>query len=260
MIYKSLSECYTETGKNGQKKQGQDICREGLTMNMMNDPRLRTDSYAKIFLYNTHETVACVPRHTIRMKDRVRPEKLREAVEQALLRFPHMMMSVERTETGFRYRTNVRPAGVLPFDGVSTRYTIGSADTNGYLFLVGYHENTIYMEYQHSISDGRGFEEFIRCVLFQYLKNCGCPVENDGTVRALDTMWTPEESADGYEQLADREFSPEGIWKKPAAVHARCSGRRTPVRSSARSRSRFRSCTPVQSASASARSRSSRRS
>lgn len=220
MIYKSLSECYTETGKNGQKKQGQDICREGLTMNMMNDPRLRTDSYAKIFLYNTHETVACVPRHTIRMKDRVRPEKLREAVEQALLRFPHMMMSVERTETGFRYRTNVRPAVVLPFDGVSTRYTIGSADTNGYLFLVGYHENTIYMEYQHSISDGRGFEEFIRCVLFQYLKNCGCPVENDGTVRALDTMWTPEESSDGYEQLADREFSPEGIWKKPEAVHA----------------------------------------
>ena len=57
-------------------------------MNMMNDPRLRTDSYAKIFLYNTHETVACVPRHTIRMKDRVRPDKLREAVEQALLRFP----------------------------------------------------------------------------------------------------------------------------------------------------------------------------
>ena len=184
-------------------------------MNMMNDPRLRTDSYAKIFLYNTHETVACVPRHTIRMKDRVRPDKLREAVEQALLRFPHMMLSVERTETGFRYRTNVRPAVVLPFDGVSTRYTIGSADTNGYLFLVGYHEDTIYMEYQHSISDGRGFEEFIRCVLFQYLKNCGCPVENDGTVRAMDTRWTPEESADGYEQLADREFSPEGIWKKP---------------------------------------------
>ena len=189
-------------------------------MNMMNDPRLRTDSYAKIFLYNTHETVACVPRHTIRMKDRVRPDKLREAVEQALLRFPHMMLSVERTETGFRYRTNVRPAVVLPFDGVSTRYTIGSADTNGYLFLVGYHEDTIYMEYQHSISDGRGFEEFIHCVLFQYLKNCGCPVENDGTVRAMDTRWTPEESADGYEQLADHEFSPEGIWKKPEAVHA----------------------------------------
>ena len=65
----------------------------------MNDPLLRTDSYAKIFLYNTHETVACVPRHTIRMRDKVRPDKLREAVEQALLRFPHMMLTAEPTET-----------------------------------------------------------------------------------------------------------------------------------------------------------------
>ena len=170
----------------------------------MNDPLLRTDSYAKIFLYNTHETVACVPRHTIRMRDKVRPDKLREAVEQALLRFPHMMLTAEPTETAFRYRRNVQPAVVLPFDGVSTRYTIGSKDTNGYLFLVGYHDKTIYMEYQHSISDGRGFEEFIRCVLFQYLKNCGFPVENDGSVRGMDTRWSPEESANGYEQLADR--------------------------------------------------------
>ncbi|MFQ9975484.1 MAG: hypothetical protein ACLRVN_03970 [Butyricicoccus sp.] len=108
----------------------------------MNDPLLRTDSYAKIFLYNTHETVACVPRHTIRMRDKVRPDKLREAVEQALLRFPHMMLTAEPTETAFRYRRNVQPAVVLPFDGVSTRYTIGSKDTNGYLFLVGYHEHS----------------------------------------------------------------------------------------------------------------------
>ena len=76
----------------------------------MNDPLLRTDSYAKIFLYNTHETVACVPRHTIRMRDKVRPDKLREAVEQALLRFPHMMLTAEPTETAFRYRRNVQPA------------------------------------------------------------------------------------------------------------------------------------------------------
>ena len=86
----------------------------------MNDPLLRTDSYAKIFLYNTHETVACVPRHTIRMRDKVRPDKLREAVEQALLRFPHMMLTAEPTETAFRYRRNVQPAVALPFDGVST--------------------------------------------------------------------------------------------------------------------------------------------
>ena len=183
-------------------------------------PLLRTDSYAKIFLYNTHETVACVPRHTIRMRDPVRPHRLQEAVEQALLRFPHMILGIEPTDTSFRYRPNVLPPVVLPFDGVEKRYTIGSPDTNGYLFLVGYEGNTITMEYQHSISDGRGFEEFIRCVLFQYLTLCGYPVENDGSVRSLDTRWSPAESEDGYKQLADQEFSPKGIWKKPEASHA----------------------------------------
>ncbi|WNX84164.1 hypothetical protein RWV98_16550 [Agathobaculum sp. NTUH-O15-33] len=183
-------------------------------------PLLRTDSYAKIFLYNTHETVACVPRHTIRMSEPVRPGCLQQAVEKALLRFPHMMLTVQPTATSFRYVQNVRPPVVLPFDGADRRYTIGSDDTNGYLFLVGYQGDTITMEYQHSISDGRGFEEFIRCVLLQYLQLSGKPVENDGSVRAMDTRYSPEESADGYRQLADREFSSEGIWKKPEAAHA----------------------------------------
>ena len=137
-----------------------------------------------------------------------------KAVEQALLRFPHMMLTAEPTETAFRYRRNVQPAVVLPFDGVSTRYTIGSKDTNGYLFLVGYHDKTIYMEYQHSISDGRGFEEFIRCVLFQYLKTAVSRLRMTALCAAWIPAGLPEESANGYEQLADREFSPDGIWKK----------------------------------------------
>ena len=107
-----------------------------------------------------------------------------------------------------------------PFDGVTQRYTIGSADTHGYLFLVGYHEDTIFMEYQHSISDGRGFEEFIRCVLFHYLKACGHPVENDGTVRATDSAFVTEESEDAFRKLDAMEPSPAGIYQKPAALHA----------------------------------------
>ncbi len=75
------------------------------------------------------------------------------------------------------------------------------------------------MEYQHSTSDGRGFEEFIRCVLFNYLKLCGKPVENDGTVRGLDSVYTIEESEDAYSHLAD-SYSSEGIYQKPAALHA----------------------------------------
>lgn len=182
-------------------------------------PLLRTDSYGKIFLYCTHNDCACVPRHTIRMSEPVRPDKLLDAVKTTLLRFPHMMLGIEATATQFIYRLNVQEPVVLPFDGLWTRYTIGSADTHGYLFLVGYQGDKIYMEYQHSICDGRGFEEFIRCVLFNYLQLCGKPVVNDGTVRCLDTAYTFAESEDGYEQL-DESYNSEGIYAKSEAVHA----------------------------------------
>ena len=188
-------------------------------MDLLNHPLLRTDSYGKIFLYNTHEICACVPRHRIRMSEPVNPTHLLDAVKDALLRFPYLMVGIEATKTQYVYRLLVGDPVVLPFDGETTRYTIGSKDTNGYLFLVGYHDDEIFMEYQHSISDGRGFEEFIRCVLFNYLRRCGHPVENDGSVRTLDTFYSVEESEDAYQHLKD-SYSPAGLYEKPAALHA----------------------------------------
>lgn len=183
-------------------------------------PVLQTDRYGKIFLYTTQNDVACVPRHTIRMRDKVQPKKLLEAVKKALLRFPHMMLGIKATETRYEYRILCGDPVVLPFDGARRRYSIGSPDTNGYMFLVGYQGKNIYMEYQHSISDGRGFEEFIRCVLYHYLKLCGCPVENDGTIRATDSAYVIEESEDAYQKLDGMNPSPKGIYQKPEALHA----------------------------------------
>lgn len=183
-------------------------------------PLLRTDSYGKIFLYTTQEDVACVPRHRIRMSEPVRPACLLSAVKTSLLRFPHMMLGIAATDTQYKYRLLVEEPVVLPFDGITQRYTIGSADTHGYMFLVGYHEDTIFMEYQHSISDGRGFEEFIRCVIFHYLKECGRPVENDGSIRTADSVYVTEESEDAFRRLDAMDPSPAGIYQKPPALHA----------------------------------------
>lgn len=188
-------------------------------MSLSDNPLLRTDSYGKIFLYCTENECACVPRHRIRMSEPVQPAMLLDAVKDALMRFPYLMVGIAATDTQYIYRLLAADPVILPFDGTTKRYTIGSADTNGYLFLVGYQRDEIFMEYQHSISDGRGFEEFIRCVLFLYLQKCGHPVENDGTVRALNTLYSPEENEDGYSRLA-ASYSSDGIYRKPEALHA----------------------------------------
>ena len=198
------------------------IVLEEIMTDLQINPLTLTDSYGKIFMYNNESSVACVPRHTIRMNEPVNPDCLLRAVRIALLRFPHMCIGLEKAETSLRCFVNGEEPVVLPFDptGMTHRYTIGSADTHYYLFLVGYRENYIYMEYQHSICDGRGFEEFIRTVLFLYLKECGKPVENDGTIRTLDTIYTREESEDAFRALQQMTPKADGIYQKPAAVHA----------------------------------------
>lgn len=128
------------------------------------DPLLNVDSYGCLFMYATHRDLTTAPRHIIRMSEPVRPDVLQQALETALVRFPQMGLGLTRGETAYAYRRLSRPPVVLPFDDRSP-YFIGSDDTNGYLFLCGWREDTIYLEYQHCTSDGRGFDHFIRCVL-----------------------------------------------------------------------------------------------
>lgn len=179
---------------------------------------LDVDSYGCIFMYATHCDLTTAPRHTIRMTEPVDPELLREALKISLLRFPQMGLGLVRGEKQYQYRILHKPPVVLPFEDISPYY-IGSEDTNGYLFCCGYKENTIYLEYQHCMSDGRGFQEFIKCVLFYYLKLCGHAIENDGSIRTLETDFTPEENEDGFARLRQAKQSDENHVPDVPAFH-----------------------------------------
>ena len=158
------------------------------------------------------------PRHIIRMTEPVDPELLKEALKITLLRFPQMGLGLKRGEKQYQYRLLDKPPVVLPFEDISPYY-IGSDDTNGYLFCCGYKENTIYLEYQHCTSDGRGFNEFIKCVLFYYLKLRGYAIENDGSIRTLETDFQPAEKEDGFVKLPKAEQSDENHIDDVPAFH-----------------------------------------
>lgn len=164
------------------------------------DDLLRVDSYGCIFMYATHKDLTTAPRHIIRMTEPVDPRVLLAAVRQALERYPQFALGLTRGETKYSYRLLTKPPVVLPMEDISPYY-IGSDDTNGYLFLCGYKENTIYLEYQHCTSDGRGFDAFIRTILYYYLRGMGHPVVNDGTIRTKETEFTPSDCEDGYLRL-----------------------------------------------------------
>lgn len=167
------------------------------------DPVLNVDTYGNIFMYATHRDLTTSPRHIIRMSEPVRPDLLQQALELALVRFPQMSVGLTRGKKAYSYHYVDKPPVVLPFDNHLSPYWMGSDDTNGYLFLCGYNRNTIILEYHHCTCDGHGFDQFIRCVLFEYLTLCGHPVENDGSIRTHETEFDPRECEDGYPLLND---------------------------------------------------------
>lgn len=165
------------------------------------DPVLNVDTYGNIFMYATHRDLTTSPRHIIRMSEPVRPDLLQKALELALIRFPQMAVGLTRGSSSYSYCYLDKPPVVLPFENHISPYWMGSEDTNGYLFTCGYNRNTIFMEYQHCTCDGHGFDQFIRCVLFEYLTLCGHPVENDGSIRTRDTEFDPRECEDAFPLL-----------------------------------------------------------
>lgn len=179
---------------------------------------LNADSYGPIFMYATHRDLACAPRHIIRMTETVDPSALQKAAELALIRFPQMRVGLSRDDDAYHYYFLEQPPVVLPFSDISPYY-IGSEDNNGYLFTIGWNNKTIYMEYQHSLCDGHGFDQFIRAVLFEYLTLCGKPVENDGSIRTRDTEFSLSECEDGYPMLERANPSDKGHYTVKESFH-----------------------------------------
>ena len=189
------------------------------TMKHFSKKILQADSYGPVFMYATHRELACAPRHIIRMTEPVNPELLQQAAQRALERFPQMRVGLSRDDDAYRYYFNPLPPVVLPFSDVSPYY-IGSKDNNGYLFTLGWKDKTIYMEYQHSLCDGHGFDQFIRAVLFEYLTLCGKPVCNDGSIRTHETEFQLSECEDGYAKLDQANPSEEGHYTVEKSFHA----------------------------------------
>lgn len=161
------------------------------------DSLLKIDSYGCIFMYATHKDLTTAPRHIIRMSEPVEPRILLAALRMAYERYPQFALGLVRGEKEYSYRRLTKPPVVLEMEDRSPYY-IGSDDTNGYLVLSGYKDNTIYLEYQHCTADGRGFDQFIRTVLYYYLKQKGYDIQNDGSIRTLDTNVNLRDWEDGY--------------------------------------------------------------
>ena len=76
---------------------------------------------------------------------------------------------------------------------------------NGYLFKVLYYNNRISLEIFHSLTDGTGAIEFLKTLVYQYLKLKGAELSADSLVRLPGDLVRQEEMEDGF-----RRYSTDG--------------------------------------------------
>ena len=152
------------------------------------------------------------------MKEPVRRDELISAAEQAVRRFPWFAVRLCEGENGLEYRENDSPLPVFPLEK-GKQYHLGSEETNGYLFRISYGGNAIVLSQHHMVTDGKGMSEFLKTLLYYYLKETGITADPEGMVRLNeiphDAEAEQEMAAEKYCDLSIPEAVPgvpEGLY------------------------------------------------
>ena len=136
-------------------------------------------------------------RMQVTMTEEVDRAVLAKAVNAVLPRFPQYDVTLKGGFIWYR------------FERARTPVTVGDVNDWGMsplpLFEKGartFRFNTqgkdIYADFFHAMGDGAGTGEFLKAVVFEYLKEKGCPVQAEEKVITTDSAADPEESEDAF--------------------------------------------------------------
>lgn len=101
----------------------------------------------------------------VRMKDTVRGDLLRRALETAVLRYPYLTSKLVEKNGDFYISENQLSVAFAKTDKYRA---LGSMAVNYYLVDVTYFSKNIRIAFHHALCDGRGIKPFIETLLYYY--------------------------------------------------------------------------------------------
>lgn len=123
------------------------------------------------------------------LKEEIEEEILKAAVKDAMEVFPFFCLTPFLDEKGaVKAKENDQPVPVYPEDGKKRK--LGTAQTNGYLFLVRYEGKKLKLLASHGIGDARGHSFFMQTLLYYYFSRKGIPVASE------EILYTKENAED----------------------------------------------------------------
>ncbi|MDR3185620.1 MAG: hypothetical protein LBU04_02235 [Christensenellaceae bacterium] len=163
----------------------------------MQDTWYRLDNSAVIYPISITTTTQSLFRLSCELNKYVDNEFLSTALKEIMPRFPTFNVLLRSGIFRYYFDHNPYPTVIKEDDGILFR-KINFVRNNYYLFRVVYYRNKISIDFFHSLCDGTSAMEFMKAVVFQYLKTSGDKIESDGSVKLAGEMPRGEEELDSF--------------------------------------------------------------
>ena len=154
---------------------------------------------------NGNETLNIVVR--VALTEDIDTASMQTALEKAALRYPNFHSVLASDGKGLAYEfSDEKP--VLQIGDEKRK--LGSSELNGFPYCVSCGGKMLKLSVHHGITDGYGVTEFVKTLLYYYLKECGKPVTADGDIRLLESEYdAAAEDELSYLKYYDRSISSE---------------------------------------------------
>ena len=142
---------------------------------------------------NGNETLTIIVR--VALTDEIDTAHMQTALEKAARRYPNFQSVLASTGKGLVYELSEEKP-ILQTGNQKKK--LGSSELHGFPYCVSCEGNMLKLSVHHGITDGYGTTEFVKTLLYYYLKECGKPVTDDGEIRLLEVP---------YDETAENEMS-----------------------------------------------------
>ena len=162
------------------------------------------------YLYGSHADASVSSRIVTALTMHIDPSVLRQALSDAVLRFPQMAVSL--VDDGGK-RTFMSLNAPIPIFETGADLPVNLLDERlgGYLFRVSYSHKHLYVDYHRALADEFGMMAFVKALVMRYLELSGYPVQTDGSVKLMSDQYFDAEGDDPMVKIQDKNSS-RPIW------------------------------------------------
>jgi NRPS condensation-like uncharacterized protein len=169
---------------------------------------MKLDNIGLVYPAVAGEDTSAVYRFSLLLTERVQAAFLQQALDLTLPRYP-MLRQKLRKGLFWRYLEKDERPFLAQKDERYPCHPLAKYPEPEPLVRVLYYERRIAIEIFHGLTDGTGAVEFLKTLVFAYLRLKGCPVEGEGLVLTPGEGASGEESEDSfdryYRELAGEE-------------------------------------------------------